>query len=93
MSLVAPPPSGHKARSLLDLRSDLVDVTMNPDPSGDTFGKVVARLSIVQSALDQLHTSSSVQSCSRPIKTGVASQATLTWTTIGGTGIWSLNCG
>jgi hypothetical protein len=89
-------PSGATYKqSLLDLRSQLQDLTLTPEAPASVFAGSIAELAVVESALQQLHSSKSFQSCSAPIKTGVANHATLTWTTsaVTGTGIWGLSCG
>jgi hypothetical protein len=89
-------PSGATYKqALLDLRDKLVTLSLHPEnPSADAGGALV-ELSVVESALEQMHGAQTFQSCSGPIKTGVTSQATMTWSTSGltGAGIWALSCG
>jgi hypothetical protein len=82
-------------QSLLDLRSQLQDLTLTPEASAASVTGAVAELATVESALHQLRNSPTFQSCSGPITTGVVSHATVTWTTSGltGAGIWTLSCG
>jgi len=82
-------------QSLLDLRSQLQDLTLTSEASAASVTGAVAELATVESALHQLHNSPTFQSCSGPITTGVVSHATVTWTTSGLTvaGIWTLSCG
>jgi hypothetical protein len=91
----ADPARGTYTQSLLDLRSELVDITLTPEASTGTLARAVTELSIVESALVQMHGAQMYQSCSGVLKSGVAGQATITWTSAGssGTGVWSLNCG
>jgi hypothetical protein len=87
-------PSGVTYRqSLLDLREELVDLSINPRDSFATPESVVAQLLLVQSALKELHGSKSVQTCSASINPDGNNTATITWTQPTGTGFWVLGCG
>lgn len=89
----ADPSGATYTQSLLDLRSELVDITLTPEASVGTLARAVTELSIVELALQQMHGAQTYQSCGGVLKSRVAGQATITWTTAGSTGIWSLNCG
>jgi hypothetical protein len=88
-------PSGLTYRQgLLDLRDKLETLSLHPEnPSADVAGALV-ELSVVQSALQQMHGSRASQTCSATLTTGVDGKATVTWSTSGlsGTGIWMLGC-
>jgi hypothetical protein len=91
----ADPSGATYTQALLDLRDKLETLSLHPEnPSADAAGAIV-QLSVVETALHQLDTFAPFQSCSGPIKTGVASQATITWSTstLTGAGIWVLSCG
>lgn len=87
-------PSGTTYRqSLVELRAELVDLSINARDSSATPESALAQLLLVQSALEQLHGSKSFQTCSGKITAGVENQATITWTQPTGTGFWVLSCG
>ena len=87
-------PSGATYRkSLLDLRDELMDLSINPGDSSATPVSALAQVLLVQTALQQLHGSKGSQTCSGKVTTGVESRATVTWTEPTGTGFWALSCG
>ncbi len=56
-------------QSLLDLRSQVQDITQTPDVSAASVTGAVAELDTVESALHQLHHSPAFQSCRGPLTT------------------------
>jgi hypothetical protein len=80
-------------QSLLDLRAELMELSINPGDSSATPESALAQLLLVQSALEELNGSKSVQTCTGSIETGVENQASVTWTQPTGTGFWVLACG
>jgi hypothetical protein len=73
-------PSGATYKeSLLTPRDQLETLSLHPEnPSADAGGALI-ELGVVESALQQMPTSETYQSCSSPIKSGVPSQVTVTW--------------
>jgi hypothetical protein len=87
-------PSGASYRqSLIDLRAELVDLAVNPGDSSATPESAITQLLLVQAALKELHGSRSFQSCSGTIKSGLETQATITWMEPTASGFWVLTCG
>jgi hypothetical protein len=89
-------PSGATYKeSLLTLRDQLETLSLHPEnPSADAGGALI-ELGVVESALQQMPTSETYQSCSSPIKSGVPGQVTVTWnpSPLDSGGIWALSCG
>jgi len=78
--------------SLLELRNDFMDLSINPAGSGATIETALAALVTVERALHQLE-SNGLQACSHTIVTGADNHATMTWTAPGGMGgLWDLSC-
>ena len=79
-------------RSLVDLRDDLVELSINKHDSAATPESALAELLNVNEALSQLK-SNGLQSCSHAIVSGADNQATITWREAGGiSGLWELSC-
>ena len=84
----------HYRDRLLELRSHLRDLTLSSKASLDEVATAATDLLLVQSALEQMQDSASVQSCSGAFVSGVTSQVTVNWTsTADGVGLWVLDCG
>ena len=88
-------PSGATYKqSLVDLRDELVGLSINPADSAATPESAMEALLVVEKALHQLRGSQTFQSCSGAIKHGVDNHASATWTSPGGiSGVWVLSCG
>lgn len=91
-------PDTHRGPSyednLRDTRDLLQDLSLDVSAPPDALAEVFAQLLLVQSAIQQLDGYRDAQSCGHTIGEGVDSRATMTWTeTIGGSGIWVLDCG
>lgn len=79
---------------LQSLRSLLQDLTLDSSAPPDQILLALEQLAQVQSALEQLNGSTTVQSCSGRLVSGVTAQVTVTWTEgVDGTGFWVLACG
>ncbi len=79
-------------QSLIDLRDELVDLSINPGDSAATLDAVLEQLVLVTRALHQLETNG-LQRCGHAIVTGGANHATVTWSSAGGIGdLWVLSC-
>jgi hypothetical protein len=78
--------------SLVELRNDFMDLSINPADSGATVETALAALVSVETALHQLE-SNGLQACSHAIANGAGNHATMTWTAPGGMGgLWDLTC-
>jgi hypothetical protein len=79
---------------LLTLRSRLEDLTLASTTSPDVVAAAAYELTLVQSALEQMYGSSTVQSCSGKLVSGKTSQVTVKWNaTTDDVGFWVLDCG
>lgn len=79
---------------LLGLRSRLEGLTRSSTASADEIATAAMELMLVQSALEQMQGSNSVQSCSGTLTSGVTSQVTVRWNPATDVpGFWVLNCG
>jgi hypothetical protein len=77
---------------LLQMRSELIDLSINPGDSGATFESALAQIPAVDAALAQLHGSKTSQSCGHAAVLGGRNRVTMTWTTPGVGGLWDLSC-
>jgi hypothetical protein len=79
---------------LVSLRSLLQDLTLDSSAPPDQLALALEQLTLVQSALQQMNGSTTVQSCSGKLVSGVTTQVTVKWTEgVDGTGFWVLDCG
>ena len=79
---------------LQSLRSMLQDLTLDSSAPPDQILLALEQLAQVQSALEQMNGSTTVQSCSGKLVSGVTTQVTVKWTEgVDGTGFWVLDCG
>jgi len=79
---------------LLFLRDRLVEVTLSSKVTPDQIASAATELTLVQSALEQMNGSATVQSCGGTLEAGVTSQVTVKLTeTTNGTRLWVLDCG
>ena len=82
--------AGYRA-SLVTLRNDLEDLSINPGDSGVTPEAALGEVLVVTRALQQLQ-ATGLQSCSHALVAGADNHATLTWTTAGLGDLWVLDC-
>jgi hypothetical protein len=83
--------AGYK-KSLLSLRDELLDLSINPGDSAARPEDILDQLVIVTQALQQLQ-ATGLQSCSHALVSGADNHATMTWTMPGGlSGLWVLSC-
>ena len=79
---------------LQSLRSMLQDLTLDSSAPPDQIVLALQQLAQVQSALEQMNGSTTVQSCGGTLVSGVTTQVTVKWTEgVDGTGFWVLDCG
>lgn len=91
-------PDTHRGPSyestLRDTRDLLQDLSLDVSAPPAALTEVFSQLLLVQSAIEQLDGYRDAQSCGNKIGEGVDSRATINWAeTIGGSGIWVLDCG
>ena len=77
--------------TLLRLRDQLQDLTLSSKASPDQVANAATDLTLVQSALEQLHGSNVLQSCGGDLVSRVTSQVTVRYAN--GPGLWVLDCG
>jgi hypothetical protein len=79
---------------LESLRSMLQDLTLDSSAPPDQILLAAEQLAQVQSALEQMNGSTTVQSCGGKLVIGETTQVTVKWTEgVDGTGFWVLDCG
>jgi hypothetical protein len=79
--------------SLLELRSQLLDISISSHASDNVVAQAWTELTFVQAALDQMTGSNKVQSCSGTLKQEVASQVIVEWRQpLEGQPLWVLDC-
>lgn len=79
---------------LLTLRSQMQDLTLGGTASASVLATAVNELTLVQTALEQMNGSKTVQSCGGTLVEGGTSQVTVKWNaTLEDVGFWVLDCG
>jgi hypothetical protein len=77
---------------LLSLRSSLMDLSLHPELVGPAFQAALVELPAVQTALNQLHGSTTSQSCSHATALNGHDRATIIWRDLGIGAHWDLTC-